>query len=165
MTSITLETVDFSFYDENKVEELAKNISNICEFGYGFFYLKLQQNYADCVRDIIGAGKSFFGLPESEKLKLTNDDELCFYKIQGKLIKGTGPGYRGKGTDPNFPLDSRESYNISSEFFDPVTQTGSGKNKWPCNDDLLPRNWKEVVNKYIEIMLDISIKMRSVIGM
>ena len=162
MTHITLETVDFTSYGESNIKELATQVANICEYGYGFFYLRLPQNYANVVKDIITAPKLFFDLPDSEKDALAND-ESCHYKIRGTVIKGTGPGYRGKGNDPNFVLDSRESFNLSSELFDIANNTGCGMNKWP-RENLLPKSWKDTVTHYMEMMLDLSVKLRSVIG-
>ena len=162
MTSVKLDTIDFTSQHEHTIDEQATQIANICEFGYGFFYLKIDADQEIAVRGILDAARSFFQLPDEEKTEVRND-ESCHYKITGKPITGTGPGYRGKGCDPNFTSDTRESFNISSESYDYMTRTGSGRNKWP-NMNLLPFDWKMRIDKYVEIMLDLSIRMRSVIG-
>ena len=162
MTSVKLDTIDFTSQHEGILDEQATQIANICEFGYGFFYLKIDADQEIAVRGILDAARSFFRLPDKEKTKLRNDDS-CNYKIRGKPITGTGSGYRGKGCDPNFASDTRESFNIASESYDYVTRTGSGRNKWP-NMSSLPFDWKMRIDKYMEIMLDLSIRMRSIIG-
>ena len=162
MTSVKLDTINFTSQHEGVIDEQARQIANICEFGYGFFYLKIDADQEIAVRGILDAATSFFILPEEEKTELRND-ESCNYKIRGKPIIGTGSGYRGKGCDPNFASDTRESFNISSESYDYMTRTGGGKNKWP-NMNLLPFDWKMRIDKYVEIMLDLSIRMRSTIG-
>ena len=99
MKPLTLETIDFTAYDDFAIFDIAQKISNICEFGYGFFYLKIQPNQASVVKEILDAAKDFFELPNQEKMRLVND-ESCYYKIGGKSIAGTGIGIGGlKGTE------------------------------------------------------------------
>ena len=163
MNDLTLETIDFSSaLDESKIHEIAKKVSYICEFGHGFFYLKPQSKQISEILNIIDEAKEFFSLPENEKYKLAND-ETCNYKIEGMSIPGTGSGYRGKGCDPNFAFDTRESFNICSEAFDEKKKTGCGKNKWPSEAVMTP-NWRETIISYTDVMLDLAIKMRSIIG-
>ena len=163
MDVLTLETIDFSSsLDEIKMHKTARKVSYICEFGHGFFYLKPQSNQISEIINIIEEAKEFFNLPENEKYRLAND-ESSNYRAQGKAILGTGSGYRGKGCDPNFEFDTRESFNICSEAFDEKEKTGCGKNKWPPETAMTP-NWEERIISYTDIMLDLAIKMRSIIG-
>ena len=106
--------------------------------------------------------RSFSIYPKTKKYRLAND-ESSNYRAQGKAILGTGSGYRGKGCDPNFEFDTRESFNICSEAFDEKKKTGCGKNKWPSEAVMTP-NWRETIISYMDVMLDLAIKMRSIIG-
>lgn len=163
MDVLTLETIDFSSdLDELKIHEIARKVSYICEFGHGIFYLKPESEQISEIINIIDEAKEFFSLPENEKYRLAND-ESCNYKIQGISIPGTGSGYRGKGCDPNFAFDTRESFNICSEAFDEKKKTGCGKNKW-TSEALMTPNWTGRIISYSNIMLDLAIKMRSIIG-
>ena len=163
MDVLTLDTIDFSStLDKLQIHELATKISNICEFGNGFFYLRPPAHQEIVIQAIVNDAKQFFDLPKNEKFNLANDESCC-YKIKGQLIQGTGSGYRGKGCDPNFKFDTRESFNICSEAFDAIEKTGCGRNKWP-DGNLLPLNWKERIVSYTDVMLDLALKMRSIIG-
>ena len=157
---LTLESVDLTEYSKDNLEEVAKKVADICQHGHGFFYLKFQQG-EERVQNILRLAEQIFNLPDDEKSNLDND-ETCNFKAGGRPIAGTGPGYRGRGCDPNFSLDTRESFNVGSEVFDEEHNNSAGTNKWP-SEELLPR-WKEEVSEYSKLMLELSVKLRSILA-
>jgi len=158
---LVLETVDVTNYCEENLEDVARQVADICEDGYGFFYLKFGNDGEEHLEYALELGKQFFALSEQDKNTLEND-ESCHFKIHGRPIAGTGPGYRGRGCDPNFSLDTRESYNVGSEACDKENNIHAGLNKWP-QEEMIP-NWRMQVSTYSELMLDLSVKLRTILA-
>ena len=121
----------------------------------GFFFVKPTQNVQYLISGVIDEVKAFFALPLAIKEDL-NNDETTWYRIGNKRIPGTGPGYRGFGSDPNFKYDTRESYNFGDESV--------LHNKWP-GDEVLPKKWKKFFEEYTDSLLRTSVVLRRFVAL
>lgn len=121
----------------------------------GFFFLKPTPKVQHLITRLMYTVRSFFALPLNEKESL-NNDETTWYRIGDIKIPGTGPGYRGFGCDPNFKLDTRESYNFGDESV--------LHNKWP-REGILPEDWKQNLKDYTDGLLGTSVILRRLIAL
>ena len=156
--TLDIKTIDLSGIekDANHFNHIASLIAAECS-STGFFLLRMPQDICSQVPIVMEAVKEFFKLPLEEKLKLNNDEMSQMY-INGTNIQGTGSGYRGIASDPNFKADARESFNIGPDVdISLVTSkgySGSGVTKWP-SQTILP-GWKAILTKYANSLLAIS---------
>ncbi len=158
---LDIKTVDFTkLTSPGKFEEAAVLIRNECE-NSGFFLVKVPENVEKQMPNVLEAAKRFFELPLKEKQKLDNN-ELTQFRINGKCIPGTGAGYRGFSEDPNFALDTRESFNmgpdVSKSLVTSVGYSGSGMTPWP--EETVLTGWRSVMKTYCDSLLEISCTLR-----
>eukprot|EP00794_Sanderia_malayensis_P017552 gene17552-19302_t len=159
---LDIKTVDFgAISSPDNFDKAADVIRKECSTS-GFFLIKVPAHTEQQMRNVLKAAKMFFRLPLAIKERLKND-EFSQFRINGKCIPGTGPGYRGFSQDPNFTLDSRESFNIGPDNITKCLVTsdrysGSGVTPWP-GEEFIP-GWKSTMKDYCAAMLDIGLTLR-----
>ena len=150
--------IDISMFDESTSAEAmamtAEKVRQVC-MNSGFFFLEPPTNVQQLMAKLMDAVRHFFTLPLHEKQKL-NNDETTWFRVGKTKIPGTGPGYRGFGSDPNFKQDSRESYNFGD---DSVLH-----NKWPAVDKF-PVEQIMYFKEYARSLLDTSVILRRLVAL
>ncbi len=162
---LDIKTVDFTaLQSANDFQSAAQLIATEC-IETGFFLIKVPAYVEKQMSEVLNAAKMFFTLPLSKKQKLKNNKDSQFH-INGESIPGTGAGYRGFAADPNFALDTRESFNIgpdvAKELVNSEQYSGCGLTTWP-DDSILP-GWQTLMEDYAQSMLDISTILRQLIA-
>ena len=124
----------------------------------GFFYVSgtTSDGVTDAKRaKLIGTAlqdaRAFFRVDTEIKRRCANRPEVQ-YRVDGHAFPGTGNGYRGKGLDPFFPLDDRESFNFGREQL-PEEEEAPYGNAWP-DDHALPAGWRqrmEIYSRHMEM--------------
>ena len=175
-TSDTKDAVDLNLViptvDLSDVETLQNNCSAFAKGANllytacttsGFFYIKVATEVQAQMLQVLTATKEFFQLPSEDKIYLSNDNASQMM-ISGRSIAGTGSGYRGFGLDPNFRLDTRESFVMGPDVVEsrPLNYSGSGTTYWPSSDKL--PHWKETMQNYTASLLNVSTILRQLIA-